>query len=148
MGTPSRGLAGEPAATALLKCRPTRQRRRGLAAPLVALALASCATAAGRLDSPKVVTGVEIAPYAIYEECLALQPGERIGYRFRVEPPVAFNVHFHEANAVIMPVNVLRTGEESGDFTAEREETYCLMWEAGPAAAVLSYRVQPMRARQ
>ena len=72
--------------TALLDglCKAMRDRRRVLAAPLVALALASCATEANRLDAAKVVTGVEIAPYAIYQECIELQPGERIGYRFNV----------------------------------------------------------------
>jgi hypothetical protein len=129
-------------------CQAMRDGRRVLAAPFVALALASCVTEASRLDAAKVVTGVEIAPYAIYEECIALQPGERIGYRFNVEPHVAFNVHFNEANAIIMPVNVMRTGEEAGDFIADRAQTYCLMWEAGPAAAVLNYRVQPLPARQ
>ncbi len=120
-----------------------RKHRRVLVAPLVALALGSCATEVNRLGEPTVATGIEIAPYAIYEECIALQSGERIGYRFYVEPHVAFNIHFHEANAVIMPVNVLSTGEEAGDFLADRAETYCLMWEAGPVGAVLSYRVQP-----
>ena len=127
---------------------PAMRDRRMLAAPLVAVALASCATEATRLDAAQVVTGVQIAPYASYEECIALQPGERIGYRFNVEPQIAFNVHFQEANAIIMPVNVIRTGEETGDFVADRAQAYCLMWEAGPAPAVLNYRVQPLPARQ
>jgi hypothetical protein len=124
-----------------------RKWQRGLAAAFAALTLASCATEARRLDAPKVVSGVQVAPYAIYEECIALRLGERIGYRFNVEPQVAFNVHFHEANAVIMPVNVSRTSEESGDFVADRAQTYCLMWEAGADPALLSYRVEPLPAR-
>ena len=126
---------------------PMRKWQRGLAGALAALTLASCASEAPRLDAAKVVSGVQVAPYAIYEECIALRPGERIGYRFNVEPQVAFNVHFHEANAVIMPVNVSRTSEESGDFVADRAQTYCLMWEAGADPALLSYRVEPLPAR-
>jgi hypothetical protein len=127
--------------------RPTRKWRRVLAGTLGALALASCVTKPVRLDAAKVVSGIELAPYSVYEECIALQPGDRIGYRFNVQPQVAFNVHFQEANAVILPVSVIRTSEESGDFVADRAQAYCLSWEAGADPAVLSYRVEPLPIR-
>jgi hypothetical protein len=81
-----------------------------------------------------------------YEECIALQPGERIGYRFNVEPQIASTFtsrgkcHHHAERD--------SHGEETGDFVADRAQAYCLMWEAGPAPAVLNYRVQPLPARQ
>lgn len=112
---------------------------------LVGLAGAGCAVEAERLDAPRVVSGVAIAPYGIHQECLALASGERIGYRFNAQQPVAFNVHFHEGNTVIMPVDVKATIEESGDFTADRKQTYCLTWEAGPLGSMLEYRVLPLR---
>ena len=59
--------------------------------------------------------------------------------------PVAFNVHFHEDNAVIMPVSTDATTSESGDFVADRKEVYCLAWEAGGEGSVLNYRVNPWR---
>src|SRR5207302_1114341 len=62
---------------------------------------AGCASAPGRLQAPKAVFGLELAPYATTEECIALEPGERIGYRFEARLPVAFNGHFHEDNAVL-----------------------------------------------
>jgi hypothetical protein len=104
---------------------------------------AGCASAPGRLLAPKAVSGVELAPYAILEECVALEPGERIAYRFESRVPVAFNIHFHDDNAVIMPVSSDGTTSESGDFTADRKEVYCLMWEAGAGGSVLDYRLSP-----
>lgn len=127
--------------------RPIRQWRRVLAGTLGALALASCVTKPIRLDAAKVVSGIELAPYSVYEECIALKPGDRIGYRFNAQPRVAFNVHFQDANAVIMPVDVARTSEESGDFVADRSQAYCLTWEADANPAVLSYRLEPLPAR-
>jgi hypothetical protein len=104
---------------------------------------AACASAPGRLLAPKVVSGVALAPYATLEECVVLDSGERIAYRFEAKQPVAFNVHFHDGNAVIMPVASDSTTSESGDFTADRKEVYCLAWEAGAEGSVLDYRVSP-----
>ena len=59
---------------------------RLLAAPLstallsTALLLLTAPASRYRLEAPKVVAGVEIAPYAIHEECVALVAGERIAY--------------------------------------------------------------------
>jgi len=107
-----------------------------------------CATDGLRLSSPKTVSGVDLAAYAIHEECLRLLPGERIDYRFKAQPPVAFNIHFHESNAVIMPVDIASSVDEAGVFEADREQTYCLMWEAGAQGSRLDYRIQPLERRQ
>jgi len=125
----------------------TLDRSCALAAFAVALVVSACASKPESLVSPKVVAGLELAPYAIHEECIALRAGQRVGYRFKVEPAIAFNIHYREAGAVIMPLDEKRTGEEDGDFTADREQAYCLMWEAGAAAAVLSYRLERLPPR-
>ena len=106
------------------------------------LALAACAASAPyRLDAPKVVAGQELAPYAIHEECVELGPGERISYRFTSSEPVAFNIHFHDGNAIILPITRDHATEDSDIFTADRRQPYCLMWEAGAQGAVIDYRV-------
>jgi hypothetical protein len=102
-----------------------------------------CASAPARLQAPKAVFGLELAPYATVEECVALEPGERIAYRFESRLPVAFNVHFRDNNAVILPLTRDRTTSESGDFAADRKQLYCLTWEAGAEGSVLDYRVSP-----
>jgi len=107
-----------------------------------------CATEILRLSSPRSVSAAEIGPYALHEECVMLSAGERIGYRFRAQPPVSFNIHFHEGNTVVMPIDIASSGDEAGVFAADREQIYCLTWEAGAQGSVLDYRVQPLERRQ
>jgi len=121
-------------------------RGKAVAIALVAvLGTAACATAPDRLEVPKVVVGLDISPYVVYEQCVLLQAGDRIGYLFRVTVPLAFNIHFHDANAVIEPISAASTQGESGEFSADRDQTYCLMWEAGAGGSVLEYRVERLR---
>jgi hypothetical protein len=109
--------------------------------------LCGCAADPYRLDGPRSAAGVEVAPYAMHEECLTLDAGARIDFYFVSVAPVDFNIHFHEANAVIMPITRERVTEESGEFTSDRKEVYCLMWEAGAEPTVLEYRVRPLPGR-
>ena len=113
----------------------------------VAITLAGCAADPYRLDAPRGAAGVELAPYAIHEECVSLEPGNRIDYYFASAAPVAFNLHYHDANAVIMPIVRERVTQDSGAFTADRKQVYCLMWEAGAQPNLLDYRVRPLPAR-
>jgi hypothetical protein len=112
------------------------------AALCVAMA-AGCASAPPRLDEPKSVSGLQLAPFATTEDCFALESGERLDYRFEARIPVAFNVHFHDGNAVIMPITRTGATSDAGDFTADRKEVYCMAWEAGADGSVLDYRVSP-----
>jgi hypothetical protein len=109
-----------------------------------ALLLAACAGSEYLLDGPRSAAGVEMAPYAIVEQCVELDRGERIAYYFSSVAPVAFNIHFHDANAVIMPIERRDTTQDAGDFTADRKQIYCLMWEAGAEPSVLEYRIRPV----
>lgn len=112
------------------------------------LATGGCAVEPSRLDGPRVVTGVEIAPFGIHEECIALEPREEIFYRFQSTAPVSFNIQFRDGNAVILPLTRDAVTEDSGPFVADRKQIYCLMWEAGAQASVVDYRVSPRGPRQ
>jgi hypothetical protein len=117
-------------------------------AVLVGLLAAACATPDPyRLDGPRIGAGVELAPYAIREECFRLDPGERIDFYFSSTAAVAFNIHYHDANAVVMPIDRAHTREVSGDFESDRREIYCMMWEAGAEAALIDYRLRPLPRR-
>jgi len=120
-------------------------RWRG-AIPL-ALAAAACTTVAHRLEAPRSAVGVEIAPYAVYEDCFSLNEGDRVAFQFSAQPPTAFNVHFREGKTMVMPVELKAAADESGDFVAEKNQTYCLSWEAGARGSVVAYWVQPVRPR-
>ena len=109
---------------------------------LAALALCGCAADPYRLDKERGAAGVELAPFAMHEECIELRAGERIGFYFVSVAPVAFNLHYHDANAVIMPIVREHATQESGEFTADRRQIYCLTWEAGAQPSILEYRLR------
>lgn len=120
-------------------------RRALVVALAAALGIAACATPPERLETPKVVAAFELAPYAVHKECIELRTGERIGYLFRAAVPVAFNVHFRDGTAVIEPIASERSAGESGEFAADRDQIYCLMWEAGAGGSSLDYRIARLR---
>jgi len=122
------------------------RRQRAIAAA-AALLLGACAAEPYRLDGPRSAAGVDVAPYAIVEQCVELDRGERIAYYFSSVAPISFNIHFHDANAVIMPIERKNVTEDSGDFTADRKQIYCLMWEAGAEPSLLEYRIRPVPGR-
>lgn len=114
---------------------------------LPVLLACGCAADPYRLDAPRGAAGVELAPYALHEECVSLDAGQRFDFYFVSVAPVAFNIHYHDANAVIMPIVRDQATRESGEFSADRRNVYCLMWEAGAEASVLEYRVRPLPPR-
>ncbi len=115
----------------------------------VALFACGCATPTDpyRLDGPRSGAGIEVAPYAVREECFTLDANDRIDFYFASTAEVAFNIHYHDANAVVMPFARERAREASGEFVADRKETYCMMWEAGAEPALIDYRVRPLPRR-
>ena len=109
------------------------------------LALAACASR-GPVD-PDAARDVHqsLAPHALHEDCMKLAPGDRLDYRFTSSAPLAFNVHYHAGNAVVMPIAREAITADSGIFQPVLAEDYCLMWEAGPAPTALDYRVAVRR---
>jgi hypothetical protein len=131
----------------LAKARPVSETRLRKIVLSAALAATACAGGEYRLDSPRSAAGLEIGPYGIHEECVELARGERIDYYFASAAPVAFNIHFHDGNAVIMPIVREKVREAADDFTADRKEVYCLMWEAGVEPTILEYRIRAVAPR-
>lgn len=118
---------------------PRRAAYASLVAPLV---LASCTSPLITADAPKTVEGHHIAPYEWHEECAMLNEGDRIEYSFESSEPVDFNLHYNEGSAVVMPIVRDKTTADAGIYAARLAQGYCLMWEAGPAGAMLDYRVR------
>ena len=127
-----------------MKLRGGGERGVRIAAPgaalLAVLLVAGCATKPADPTLPKSVRDHAMSPYAMHEECLSAAVGERIEYYFTSTLSVDFNIHYHEAGAVLMPIVRDKTHDDSGLFVAPLAQDYCLMWEAGPAGAVLDYR--------
>jgi hypothetical protein len=103
--------------------------------------LSGCATP-NLVDAPKIVQGYALPSYQIHEECLVLKPGERVEYRFESTEPVDFNIHYHEGNAVVMPVVREKSLEDAGMYSVRIAQDYCLAWEAGAAGATIDYRIR------
>jgi hypothetical protein len=72
-------------------------------------------------------------------------PGDRLDYRFEAQRPVAFNIHYHEGKAVVMPLSIDNATKESGTFRPLVPQDYCMMWEAGREGAILDYWVALVR---
>jgi hypothetical protein len=112
-----------------------------------AAVLTACATpTALPIGQPKAVKGLDIHAYAMHEECLHLDVGDRLDYEFTSNQPLKFNIHYHEGNAVLMPIARDDAVQDSGLFAPVIAQDYCLMWEAGAAGALLDYRVTLRRA--
>lgn len=113
-----------------------------------ALALTGCvATPAIEPGRPLEVRAHPLPPYAIHEECAGLRPGDRLHYRFESKAPLAFNIHYHEGRAVVMPVTRERVTADEGTFAPLAAHDYCLMWEAGAEGTTIDYTVRLTRDR-
>jgi len=123
-------------------------RRAAAAALVLALAQAGCATPPG-LESgrPLEVPAMPLPPYQSHEECVALAPGDRLQYRFGSTAPLAFNIHYHEGRAVVMPVTRERVSADEGTFAPLVAQEYCLMWEAGAEGTTIDYTLRLTRGR-
>lgn len=107
--------------------------------------VAGCASAPA--DSDRLLgKAMPIAPYAMQEACVKLGEGDRLDYRFTTTEPVAFNLHYHEGHAVVMPISREHATEEAGVFRATTARDFCLMWEAAAAGAMLTYEARVRRA--
>jgi len=115
--------------------------RRRLASAIVVALMAGCSTPPIVPGVPKVVSQQAIAPYESHTECLDLAPGDRLDYRFATSVPVAFNIHYREGRAYVMPITRDGVTSDAGIFAPRIVENYCLMWEAGANAALLDYRI-------
>jgi hypothetical protein len=120
--------------------------RSGAAWPFVLL-LAACATEPITVtgEAPKVVNGFDMTPYSIHEECMHLDPGDRVDYDFSANLPVDFNVHYHEGKAVLLPISRDNVYADSARFLPALAQDYCLMWTAGAGGALLDYRIAVRR---
>lgn len=117
-------------------------RGRSLRAALLSLAAAACASApAIRIGVPHVVPRIVIAPYASHEECARLAPGDRVDYQYDASAALSFDIRYREGGNVLMPVVRGPSASASGTYEALFAHDYCMNWEAGPAGAIIRYRI-------
>ena len=71
-----------------------------------------------------------------------------IGVRTTAETsePVAFHIRYRDGNAVLIPITRENARADAGIFAPAVAQHYCLAWEAGPAGALIDYRIRVRRA--
>ena len=89
-----------------------------------------------------------LTPYEMREECVRLAPGDRLEYDFEATEPVAFEIRYRDGATVIAPVVRDASRGDAGVFPARLPRDYCLVWEAGPAGALVDYRLRLRPAAQ
>jgi hypothetical protein len=122
-----------------------RGATRRLLASVLLPTLAACATAPSDPEAPRVVSGVRIAPYERHEDCLVLEDGDRLDFRFEAQFPVTFSLLYRDGAFIVIPLSRERTEAFFGVYPATAAHAYCLVWEAGPPGAILDYRYRRRR---
>jgi hypothetical protein len=107
----------------------------------LAIVVSACAGQSIQPGTPREVTGQRINPFELHEECLRMEPGDWLVYRFTAQRPVDFNIHYREGKTTIMPVARDETTAEDGAFRPLAAQDYCLAWEAGREGAIVDYRI-------
>ena len=122
--------------------RARRGTRRGTGAFVVLCGLAACAPAPLAPNTWKSVSAMPLSPFEIREECVRLAQDDRLDYAFDATEPVAFEIHYRDGRAVIAPIVRDASVGDAGVFAPIAARTYCLAWEAGPAGALVDYRLR------
>jgi hypothetical protein len=73
---------------------------------------------------------LQLAPGKADEACMTLRAGDTLTWRFEADAAVAFNVHHHVGQEVLMPVDVKDARTHAGSLVADRANDWCLMWTA------------------
>lgn len=102
---------------------------RSMAAAALGLVVATACTTAPTWERlPPSPLALEVRTGKLAEECFTLAAGERIEYQFEASVPLGFDLHTHRGREVVSPVQIERTREQAGTFTAPQREDYCMTW--------------------
>jgi len=108
----------------------------------LALPLAACATDTMKAGDARTVKGQVIAPYDIHEECMTMNTGDRLDYRFESNALVNFDIRYRDGSAVISTISRDDVRESAGVFLSPLVRRYCTHWQTGPQGARLDYQVR------
>ena len=109
--------------------------------------IVGCATRPLAPEEFRVVSGHAMSAYAVHEECVQVQRGERLEYRFESTEPIHFDIHYQQGGATLQPIAKDGVREDAALYPVQEPRRMCLGWEAGPAGAVIDYRFRVRAAR-
>ena len=78
---------------------------------------------AGRFEST-----VSVAPGEFAEVCGQLAQGQSIGWSFKGDKPMNFNIHYHEGKQVVFPAKQEAAVDARGRLDVSLSQDYCWMW--------------------
>jgi hypothetical protein len=104
--------------------------------------VAGCTRPALVPDEPRAITGERLAPFQSLGECVNLRVGDRLDYLYSSSQPVKFDISYREGAATLAPIVRENSLGDSGVFVAALSTRFCLSWEAGPAGAIIDYRLR------
>jgi hypothetical protein len=116
--------------------------RRAVAAVVGPCWLFGCAATPLTADAPRIVKGMALTPYEIRDDCVHLAQGDRLDYTFDATEPVAFELRYREGAAALSPIARGPVRSDGGVYQAPFAREFCLVWEAGPAGALVDYRLR------
>lgn len=90
--------------------------------------LASFSTALTAEEPQKHFGYFKVSKGQIGEACPELKKGQKLTYSVNSNKPIKFNFHYHKGEEVTYPVEDHDTQKIEKTFTADMDETYCLMW--------------------
>ena len=77
------------------------------------------------------------------EECVNLQPGQKLEYSFESTAELSFNIHFHEQGRPIYLQDEKATVYKKRVLIPPKKDEFCLMWvNPGMEDIRLSYSTQ------
>ena len=106
---------------------------------LVAMLLPALA-AAGSTASQSFAT--TLAPGQSHEACTTLAKDDSRAYHWKSDAAVDFNIHYHDGDKVLSPVERKGMRGDGGTFKARSAQEYCWMWTARDKPAKVSGAVE------
>lgn len=91
-------------------------------------------------DRP-LVRQLAAPPRDFVELCTRLQAGTVLDWAFESEAPVAFNIHFHQEDAVKYPEGISGVTAAKGRLAPSASHDYCWQW-SNPDADPVKVRVR------
>jgi hypothetical protein len=112
---------------------------------ILAAALAGCGIGTIVPNERHTVRKHPLPPFELHEDCVRMQPGDRLEYRFQATARVNFDIHFHEGKVVVAPITREQVEADRGAFEPLDAHEYCLTWEARLPNTLVDYEVMLVR---
>ena len=119
-----------------------RSAAEGRALALAVVDDAAYAPAPLTLEEPAVVSAVPLPPYESRDVCVRLGSGDRLEYTFESTGARDVRNPVSRGRGRDRAARARPTRSDAGVFLARLARDYCLVWEAGPAGALLDYRLR------